>query len=70
MTPWDMLATASATIAGVRAGKVKEDDEDEDEDEDMLCLNEKSLLKAFGAQKGCESRAFPLEVEVQECRTF
>jgi hypothetical protein len=74
MSPWDTLAAATAygpdTSAGAGKGKVDDEDEEEDGEENMLCLNEKSLLKAFGAQKGSESRAFPLEVEVQECRTF
>ncbi|KAF8933783.1 hypothetical protein BGZ47_010701 [Haplosporangium gracile] len=69
MSPWDMLTAASVgeSKKATEKGKVEEGETD---DESLLCLDEKSLLKAFGAQKGSESRAFPLEVEVQECRAF
>ncbi|KAF9114689.1 hypothetical protein BGX30_006514, partial [Mortierella sp. GBA39] len=71
MSPWDMLGAAAASGSGRKGNVETEDDSNlEEEEEDGLCLDEKSLLRAFGAQKGSESRAFPLEVEVQECRTF
>lgn len=71
MSPWDILA-AAASGAGGKGNMETEDNGnwEEEEREDVSCLNEKSLLRAFGAQKGSESRAFPLEVDVQECRTL
>ncbi|KAF9129408.1 hypothetical protein BG015_004145 [Linnemannia schmuckeri] len=70
MSPWDMLAAASAGESRRATEKGKVDEGESGDEESLLCLDEKSLLKAFGAQKGSESRAFPLEVEVQECRAF
>ncbi|KAG0373431.1 hypothetical protein BGX24_011703 [Mortierella sp. AD032] len=43
-------------------------EEERKAEEYVSCLDEKSLLKAFGDHRGRESRAFPLEIEVLECR--
>ncbi|KAF9131907.1 hypothetical protein BGW39_001143 [Mortierella sp. 14UC] len=68
--PGELAMSSPYPTIDIFEGSDRKHWEEEDGDgKGELCLDEKSLLKAFGDQKDeGEGRAFPLEIEVLECR--